>query len=102
MKLYRVMDVNGDNAGFADFDDDIEAERLADKYTGYHVVEVDTVKEAAEELLAALISTRLEGASDDPEAWCWEACGVMMPMGLHEPKCVYIRGLIAKITGRRR
>lgn len=38
--LFHVLDVNGDFV--LEFDDETEAERYADKYFGYHVVEIKT------------------------------------------------------------
>lgn len=69
MKLYRVVDVNG-AVVTTDFDDEEAAEYWSNRYdSGSHVIEIDTVREAAPELLAACKAALAKLLNQLPATW---------------------------------
>lgn len=56
MKLYRIYDVNDEDVDAGIFETEEEAELWVERrrMSGEHVVEIDTVEEAAEEMLEVL------------------------------------------------
>lgn len=68
MKLFRVVDVNGDTV--SEYDNEADAEHIAERTdAGNHVIEIDTVEQAAPELLVAAKAALTKLLNQLPATW---------------------------------